>query len=284
METPREFIKPSGKKESKKWVREHEESARKKFVEGGEKNAELEKLLQTIDFKLLKSLFEEVVKRTTLDFSGFNFLGLDRIAHKTEEGSDAEYFIGLNLIGFDFKRVKSAAEKIGFDVKLLLLRLLCHEEAHAVAKSICYGLRGIPAFQSLKSGLQEVSQSNWALLDEAVTEKLSGEVFIDYLRGNPDFATKDAVQKFHEKYAYAAIYSDAVKLLDTLTQRISRDSGMPEEEVWRGFVRSKLEGEDLWKTETKEFFDSVSPEFFKKLMKARFADLEILIEQLRQTQ
>ena len=277
----REYIDifSSGRESEKvsKKLKEFEESERKRLVEDVKKSPEFQKFLESIDFELLRSLFEDVIKRTGLDLKGANFLGPDRITSEMfSDNNHGEYRIDSNLIGLSYIGVKKRSELKGLNLNLLLLRGFIHEETHAVSKSACYGTGDV------RTGFQTNTRASWILLDEAVTEKLSGEVFEEYLRTKPDFANHDDKQIF--RVGYNSIYSQGIKLLELLIDRISKDQGVPIEVVWTGLVRSKLEGESLWEEETREFFNSISPDFFERLQKATTKeDVEYLIQKLTQS-
>jgi hypothetical protein len=88
--------------------------------------------------------------------------------------------------------------------------------------------------------------SVFSLLNEGITERISHEVLIEYLHRTPQSevdlpAAQDLIidDMQNGKDAYAA----ARHFLIALTTALSEESGVPEDVVWRGFVRHYYDGE-----------------------------------------
>src|SRR3989344_6838110 len=94
----REFLNAfSGKPVKKKTVQKLQEAHKEGLIEGTFESPEFQRFLGEVDFNLLRSLFEELIKKTELSVREINFLGADKIInHQILPNLNAAYDILSN--------------------------------------------------------------------------------------------------------------------------------------------------------------------------------------------
>ena len=293
MRTSREIFKISGEPEEPEKIA-YMKKAGRAVVEQIAKDPELEKILTGADFSLLRDLFEKIAMRSGVDPATLNFLGPDRIAHRSLSWSGTGiYNAQNNFIGISYDRVKERAKKLGLDPELTAVKTLCHEETHATSKVECTGENeprdkypyyrgdktGYSRYIEGQEGVHEPYVQKWLFnrFNEGVTEKLSREIFLEYAIKSGKYP-KEEIGKFEllERAAPEELsYGVAVGFVNALILKISRETGLDEKTVWRALIRGMYEGEDFQDQELKSLFaEIISPEFLDKLARA-YSDDEL---------
>lgn len=179
------------------------------------------------------------------------------------------------------------------DKSFLITNTLVHEEVHALSKSICQGLHftNEDLEEDMPAGLARVERVTgyrrfvaeyktqpgavagdifsktpfWntdllVSLDEAVTEKFSRAVFLEYVSKHADFVDPKIAlkwQEFFKSYSEGMPYSQEVQMLDALIARIARETGVDPETVWHAVLMGKLKGENLFDAELRLAFEEI---------------------------
>lgn len=294
MKESREFFKSTGEPEERERTREREELAKRRFVEGGEKNPELERILQGIDFVEMERIFKNIAARSGINTETMSFITPEGIEHGSAGWSAvAAYDKEGNLITLSYEKIKEVADALGLDTELAVIKVLCHEETHATSKIECYGLGTTlldPQFRrDEKEGYGRYRRGRnyeeflFYLFDEGVTEKLAREVFIEYARAT-GIAHTEAFTKFmqvlKEKPTQMS-YAVPVEFVEAFIKKISDISKTSKDAVWRAVVRGQREGVELLSEQMQEVLkEVVPPEFLEKLAHAHSdEDLENLMRE-----
>ena len=161
--------------------------------------------------------------------------------------------ITLNYNSF-LDRAREARFVKGLDVRvdLLVLRTYIHELIHAASKQIdVVSLDNVPADSKEVSmcgfailsysgeGESETEESFFVDFDEAVTEKLANEVFLEYCKRTQDFSD-DELANFDK---IDSIHTDSrIKMLEEMIEQVSVESGATKDDVWQKVKQGKLAG------------------------------------------
>ncbi len=287
MKPGREVFYSSGETEDKASVEERDEQSRLRRIEKTERDPQLDAFLENVDFNLLKDIYAKVAEKSGIDPDTLNFLGKERISPDSGFLAIGSYNILDNVIGISYRKVDNLSrndERI--DLRTLMLEVLCHEETHASAKTVCIGMN-----QPLSESKIHKHQAGYAssektydksripvhqeadhffLFNEAVTEKFAREVFSEYARAvnYVDEKKISALEAVWKDNPEALFYSQEIALLDALIAKISRETGIGEKLVWRSIVRGAFEGENFKDPElVKLFSEIIGPDFLEKLSK-----------------
>lgn len=203
----REVILGSGEPEDIEQRRTREETARIKLVERAGKNLELAEAVEQFDFGTLRSIFEKIAEKSGFDPKLMNFIGPERIAHSSLTLGIAAYSAYENIIGISYQELKRSAEELGVNLEVAIIHTICHEETHATSKVECRGLEqwwGDPKAKLMSRRIGKVGYIRliqernkpddflFNLFGEGVTEKLSREVFREYIH-RTGFRDKEAI-------------------------------------------------------------------------------------------
>lgn len=216
-----------------------------------------------------------------------NFLGKERVSPDPGFLAIGSYNIKDNIIGISYRKVETLVrsdERMIADV--LMLEILCHEETHANAKTVCVGLdqpfskSGIHKQQAGYTISEQTYDAyriphnqdtqHFLMFNEAVTEKFAREVFSEYARAvhYTDEKKIAALEAVWEDNPEASFYPKEIALLDALIAKISRETGIDAKLVWRSIVRGAFEGENLEDPELVMLFSEIiGPDFLEKLSK-----------------
>lgn len=301
MRTSREIFKASGEPEKAERVAEMDELGRRE-AESVKKNPELEKILSKVDFDLLKSILQRVAARSNINPDTLNFLGPARIAHQAHDWAAAgTYHPGKNTIGLSYERIQNRAEDFNLDINFVTLALLFHEEVHATSKVKCLGLESQLGQYPFKKRMQigyrqhivEIKSPEdlykpallYDLFNEGVTEKLSREVFSEYVRRIGRFDKKD-IQRYENAWyerPEEMSYEIPMELVETFINKISDAAGIGRKTVWHALIRGMYEGEEFQDQELRTLFSElIAPDFLNRLAQANTARLRKLILELRE--
>src|SRR3989344_225791 len=261
-------------------------------VDGGETQKELEEFLEEIDLKALKSIFEEIYRKSGLDTAKLNFpayipggirelrrswLSSSRYMEETAGLYDnLTNRVSINLENHREDLKDSVYTKFGF------LHTLIHELTHA-ASDWKTGLEGIVGSGYSWGG-------SFRSINEAVTESIAQEIAIEYIRrtafaGGLDawrHVSAESVQSYGHLTAKGdpktemhkilldksfGVYSTERRILKKIIGTISESTGVPEETVWQGFVRGYFENDEkLADPELRTLLEEVfHPGFVRKL-------------------
>jgi len=255
------------------------ESRAQKFLEYP-KDPELLGLLEKIDFNLLGNIFREVGRSCGINGDKINFLNPERIAHiSINAGTLAELASELNIIAVDPREFKKYMEERGLPIDLALLAIVVHEEAHAVSRRVCeefgsgkevrvgYEHSMRPDEMRMAELLGGKAKTVFEVFNEGVTEKFAEEVFLEYIRRSSYININDA-EVFLKNYRQNASnnLSLAKALVDTLIQRIGRETEINQKLVWQSLVRGLFEAESFIDEELRVLFaEMFSPDFLRRL-------------------
>ena len=244
------------------------------------KDQKLEKFLKKVDFHLLKIIFDDYAKKSGVAPADVNFLGPEKIFYKKGRGA---HFSSNNTISMNADITLDSAVGIssGIPPDLLRLRNLIHEEVHAVSfrNSVKHSETESEYSSGYKSAKEVITEKGngviqideihfFRLFDEAVTERLAREITKRYLETHPEFtnAVSRNIYAHLDKNPNIDIYQVEVDLLEALIKRLSIETGLSQEMVWEGLIRSKLEGFFFFDDGMQELFDElVGPDFAIKL-------------------
>jgi hypothetical protein len=299
MKEGREIFTSSGELESP------EEIERKKRVlpsrSGGlEKGPELENFLQRVDFDLLEDIFKKIAEKSDINPETLNLVNRERIFEKSSLGEEGTENAGgyepvKNIIAFSAREMEKFQQTdfSGIHPDVLKLYILCHEETHATAKTVCKGGFARSRRAEVQMGYQQTKfkktlfgkrpKQFFEFLNEGVTDKLTREVFQEYTTATA-FSNTDELSKFRKKAE--TYYSPYVTLVDALISKINSETNIPEEVIWKSIIRGMYEGEDLMGEELRQAFDeAISRGFVERLAIAKTADdIESLIGELNAPQ
>lgn len=258
---------------------------------GGQYSPEIKEVLDKIDFEKLKSMFADLARGIGIPEEGINFLDRDRV-FGSENGS--RYRPEENIIFLDQSKGRKgewdlrSQEKIDAEDnkeakavygsrEIRELRVLVHEEAHAISKVVCVVDEWGSTVQ-FKVGYNEVTQRNallrgkqkekgrkmtFQLLNEGVTEKLARELTLKYLednnwpRGEID-VFEDSVNKHNRGLSYVQEVKFVDALIKTIADKIDESEGV----VWEAFVSGLLKGGVFRDENVKNIFKQIFGEEF----------------------
>lgn len=219
----------------------------------------IEQDLDTVDFDLLRGVFEEVYRKCGLDVSQMKFVGREDIeffydvfyyAASTgtefevdESGKErARIFLHFNPANYKFITpiLKEKMKK-----RLLTLKLLVHEQVHVTqehekTEKIQVGEHEINSgFFGISRDVYEEGDFKTILtaFNEGLTEKIADNVLDEYLRRSGN--THLAQEGYYQTYDIGRV------LVDILVHKISTYSGIPEDQVFNALVRASYEGQSI---------------------------------------
>jgi hypothetical protein len=241
---------------------------------------EIVKIMDNIDFKGLRAIFEEHASRSGIEPSSIGFVEKDRISEsdwvKVLSGAVAAHSATEQRIEISSKiiRAKTFLDQ-DTDKAAVVLSSLCHEEAHASShhryesheKDALMGLV-TKKFETITSGfsqktlvtpeiLDEGSDSKFTWFNEGMTDEFASTVYEEYLQRHPtqpQDAEKDMT--YNQGYPLARIF------IRTLRDRLAEESGVPSDVVWEALVRTYMRGDDYAKGEIREVLDEVFSDRF----------------------
>src|SRR3989338_3446096 len=242
----REHLYQSGEPVDPEIVGEFEEIERKKSADIFRNSPKMEETLRRVNFDILREVFARYAKKVGMDKKDINVLNARSINSETSGGA---YRVARNLIGLSSEGIEE--RYAGFKWDLAVLKVLVHEETHAVSGARCMGISYFEKLKRKETGrvlkkddvfhqedqtgyTQGVIKVLWRELpvdsrilfmyfNEGVVEKLSREVLSQYLKEDLDFVSKEEAKKFIQKYKENPVsYKSEVELVDALVNRIAK--------------------------------------------------------------
>lgn len=245
--------------------------------------AEAKKVIENIDYKTLKSIFDEMRLRAgATGVSGF--CGPERIAIDNGiGGGQYEMKKGIAIAPrFLSKREPEDISPVAFRNHIFSAAI--HEETHASSKnsedipkgakylwmrmkslfkrSSPYEVSGYDRRQFYK-GSQERSFMDF---NEGVTDKIAEEVYAEYLkrRGEKNIVSD---QNHPAQYNVEA-YLGSRAMVTGFIEIVAKSTGVPSETVWEAVKQGYMTGLDLRETELQEAFEEIfSEEFMDRMAK-----------------
>ncbi len=236
-----------------------------------------ENALDTIDFKLLESLFQ---KRIHPYFNKENFISRWDIAHEALSTSFALYESKHKVIVVDYDSVASSDEKKINEYRLL--HAVIHEETHALSnpthsinetedvyiseRQIGFDQHKITIPKFDKEETYEIDYENqksqriFHFFNEGVTEKFTREIFDEYATYKQFELTKE------DKQEMLNIYDLNIQFFDLIVGYIAQKLHLEKQYITEAFYGSMFKGEDLADPELqKAFTEAISPSLSKTL-------------------
>ena len=131
-----------------------------------------------------------------------------------------------------------------------------------------FEIREINTEATLEASEPKISFKNFNLmLEEGMTDKIALEVYLEYTRRHPN-AVRPLVAKASltvpEKGGTMS-YDVARRVVTAMTMAIAKETGVPEDVVWRGFVKQYFSGEARAIELYEMFSEMFSKDFVEKL-------------------
>jgi len=274
-------------------------------------NTDFRKILESIDKQTVWAIVEEVARKSGIDPKDLNkeafenVFNLDGIVGGgSSEKIIGSFNVGSNKIFLDFKKIKEIAENFGVDSEKVTLESLFHELMHSVSKGNLHIFQSSDmqrmefndkyvfagAYRSSKDSYttnlsgkitKSESSSMFDMLDEGIVEKLSGEVFEEYMR-RTGTVSEDELADYREKFSRneGRHYPRLVQGVERMCQLIADRAGVDSIIVWRSLVRGLFHFGTISKNKEVEdwFLQLFGEDFLQKLGAAKNADefLEVL--------
>lgn len=237
----------------------------------------IESWIENIDFKTLRGVFEDYAKRSGVEVSRLNMVDPGRIfitALPQTPPLSQHYDAGNNAIAIDgnlaARKFSSSSEAEQRIMKADFVHRLFHEYTHGtgvvdlthrrtlhspqgtIDSSATIGYTDLVRVTPAKTDgteLEDYQDVAFQLLNEGITERLTDEVFLEYFRRHSSEGHRTADgENAAERYVQLALKTDedynvARRFVGALVGTIAERSGVPEESVWRAFVRQYYSGE-----------------------------------------
>ncbi len=156
-------------------------------------------------------------------------------------------------------------EKLNFENEVF--STLVHEETHAASKNGGIAISAPAALTALllsfakpirldRSGYSSMFRaekgkgkgSHFEMFNEAVTDRIAGEVWKEYRRRTGNTAS--------EEESYRSNYFPVVSLLDTYIGHVAQKTDVAPDEIWKGIKQGYFTGLDLSGSEMREQFEA----------------------------
>jgi len=270
-------------------------------IQAERKDPKLEYILKKVDFDILEGVFEDVIGKYGVVKKNMNFLRPDMISHSCI--GKGQYRTETNAIGLNYFEIMKKID--GVNPELEILKHLCHEETHAISDNKCIGLKTFESekpkpgdkYRNIeKSGYSQViktgqynnsetqeSKRIFEYFNEGVVEKLSKEIFINYLDRDKEYISAEEKNKYREKRLNKVAYDRDVRLVDALIYRISKEVEINQEEVWQSFVKGLVVGDEFNDKDIQDWFNEMfSDDFLKRLARYKTQEeYEDLMEEIK---
>lgn len=277
---------------------------------------ELNSIVEKIDFDTIKKILSEILHKSfdpensELDETyNINFIPPENIyaakslkdenIEKLNRSTVAAYHPKLNIIMVDIEKSFNKEEKENF---YRLLKFLIHEETHANSRTICYknvqfegdalkiNEQSFSGFhirqneyligydeQGDEELLEDKNINFYKAFNEGVTEKITDEIYKEYLKRTGIESKEKAVMKNNPVESY----EDEMKLINNIIEAIAIKFDVSEITVWQALKKSYFEGLLLHKNEEvteglEKTFHSLLPNFVEHLAALTGDDKNIL--------
>lgn len=258
----------------------------------------LDSIVDEIDQEALKDISAEYAQRAGVESRRLNHVERDRIFMLDEKDFPAAAVMAYNTfsnsIGVNTPYFDARFREHEEHILATFSRLYIHEQTHASGVVGCVVLEEGGGGQeenteirigtgfdvmykkmSSRTGDGYGESRIFELFNEGITERISDEVFLEYVRrtapewigGVSEAASLIESTMLHDRTSYGA----ARHFLMALTSALAEGVGVPEDVVWRGFVRQYYSGE-LRQDEIIDLLDrTFGPEFSHTLMNVKSA-------------
>lgn len=214
--------------------------------------------LEQVDFDMLRTIFEEIYRKTGLDVGDMEFVkkedieffydmfsfgataGMEPVVEKiTGEKIGERHVLNFNPANFKFITpiLNDKLRK-----RLHTLKLLVHEQVHitqgdGVEEFKTEDGTSISAYFSGLTSYDNNLNRTRVAFNEGLVEKIADKVLEEYLRrsGNSSFIQE----------GYYKTYNIGRMLIDILIHKIHSYSGIPEDQVFNALVRASYDGQDI---------------------------------------
>lgn len=256
---------------------------------------ELNKLKNSIEWDVFWKIVNEIAVKAGIDPKQLNVLnknsiiGIDGFPRTQEDNIDTlgVYAPHLNAILINYDLIKKTAKDEKVSEDLTAIHSIFHELVHSFSnfqfthKELTVGHDTVGAVSTnmgyyssdVAVGIRrdQVVYSNgtkkFQLVNEAVTENLSNDIFSEYLQRTGSYSKNeiDTYQKtLNESEFY--IYNELVRGLKKMCDMVGKKTGVQGNIVWQGFIRGIFYNKTLEdKTIKKWFADAFSPTFLDTL-------------------
>ncbi len=257
--------------------------------------AHLNNIKESLDLKTLTDIFREYARKSGVDESILNiptidniFLLLDMTIPNAQMAyTQSQNTIKVNVPYFDERfKDENMPDK---NVEAHFLQGIIHEYSHAVGVGECIIANDVETSTSVSYLLSGVSRQYnveettldgtiktknkslaFRMLDEGITERLSQEILIEYLKRTEykmPYDLKSVYENIrHEMKTEKEGYAPIRHLLMAFTNALAIEAGVPEDVVWNGMVREYFAGE-LYSSELIDLFnETFGSDFGRRLM------------------
>ncbi len=301
----REFLSVADNPLSEERIKNIERKGKRKYLsrfscKDEKLNQEFSELIAKINFEDMKKIFETDTLHSQIEEGGMNFVSPDEIMNYDNPIDTKKfgfYSTHRNFIAIHYKKLKEVAESENINVEMLFLRILGHEETHAVSK-----MNSVGAEQLLtKISLDEETQSGYSKsisdtiegeqrsflnafngFDEGVTEWYTREVVVKkYLELHPEFPLPDSARErmLQDRKIDKRIYSNEVFLVNAFIRELSESSGFETSYVRKAIIHGKFSGINFYDEELRGLFDvTFGKEFMDKLASLGLKDQKATAE------
>lgn len=241
------------------------------------------KLLEMLDFKTIRELFEGEYKKMGRDPSELPFVGrneiyfCDTVLVGGEESAiySASYhaiFLSKDFVANILESCRKGAAEKKLDeslalknAALFLMQTVVHEETHAISATSINLRQGVPTGHH-GFGKYIFGVKTNTLFDEGATEKWARELSAEYVVREGTSALKNFFADFDpsSEEILKRRYAMAEHFINSFIHRVAEMVGLSDDVVWSALKREKVEGGAvsldffLWllsmDEETKEFF------------------------------
>ena len=244
----------------------------------------LEEFLETVDFNLLRDIFNRIAKKSGLDPENLNFISREQIKASNHYESVFDHIFNEVRIGWAH-RIEHRAPLRG----LFMLEAVVHEMLHAATlhysdetgNSVGYDHFKVNP-ETIGSGVSLGTRSFY-LLNEAVTDFLGQEITAEYMKAtafygsfskfvkacmaqmvDKQFLEKPEISKLTEDELYNKFwemfsgYRKPVFLLRKLVDLIALETGVDRQVIWNAIVRGMFEGEEFTDERLRSDLESVT--------------------------
>jgi len=248
-------------------------------IEKSEYSAETRKVIEHIDFDVLRGLFDTLRSRSGAEGES-GFCGREKISID-DSRSGGEFYPqkGVNIgslpfTSYDYSRPTRASFRNN------ILCMVIHEETHASSRSVdkklstskkisesvrsLFGVRDLDYVSAYGRRQYENGKFKSVFLDlnDGITEMIAKEVYGEYLRTTGDSATFSD-SKTRAEYQNE-IYLGSRAMTQAFLEIIAKCTGVPSETVWGAIKQGYVTGLDFSETELSHSFEEIFSEGFIK--------------------
>ena len=189
-----------------------------------------------------------------MDISDFFVLTL---SYKSDNEPYAWYDVVINTVGINAGN---------FEDREPVFSAILHATVHELVHSLSHNRvvidkktrRGVPVGIDIFSGYSVTSKRKkfFESFNEGVTERITHEVVVEYLKRVGDVGLKDFTQRIEEEISSPSRYSVYVFFVDRVCEKLSEYSGLAKPDIWNAIMRGYFIGDSLYQKETKELLES----------------------------